>query len=248
MSKRFLCYETDDADQGKVNVDNYGVLSKGATIPSLTGNSANKQLVTDGDGNVKWEDRLCYKGEGYTVVLDSSQFTGAYTYGQNYGYSYNGQNYIVAAIKDEYAEQIPLLVMFSPGAELFPVGAKCKVTFDDTIYNCEIVEDAEHCWHIGNMSICQPSNYPDTGEPFCFEFGVPGFNLSIPGEYNGSGSYVYTLHGLKIEMVSETVVPIDPKWLPVVDSVTLNSSTASSTKKFRITVDDSGTISATEVT
>ena len=34
MSKRFLCYETDDADQGTVNVDEHGVLAKGSTIPS----------------------------------------------------------------------------------------------------------------------------------------------------------------------------------------------------------------------
>ena len=32
------------------------------------------------------------------------------------------------------------------------------------------------------------------------------------------------------------------------DGLTIKSSTANSTKKFRITVDDSGTISATEVT
>ena len=222
--------------------------ASGGGLPE--GATAYQQLVTDGEGNTKWEDRLCYsyQGEEYTSVLDTSQFTHAYTIGQNSGFSYNGQSYIIAAIDDKYAEQIPLLVMFLPGAEPFPVGAKCKVTFDDTIYNCEIVEDAEYCWHIGNMSIGQPSDYPDTGEPFCFEFGIPGYNLYIPGEYKGNGIYVYTLHGLKIEMASEIVVPIDPKWLPVVDSVTLNSSTNGSSKKFKITVDDSGTISATEVT
>lgn len=218
----------------------------GGGLPS--GGTPYQQLVTDGEGNAKWEDRLCYKGEGYDVVLDSSQFTSAYTQGQNHGYSYNGQEYILATINGQYIEQIPLISMFLPGAEPFPVGAKCKVTFDDKVYNCEIVEDAEYCWHIGNMSIGYPSNYPDTGEPFCFEFGEPGYNLFIPGDYQSGGNYSYTLHGLKIEIMSETVVPIDPKWLPVVDSVTINSSTSGSSKKFKITVDDSGTISATEVT
>ena len=33
-----------------------------------------------------------------------------------------------------------------------------------------------------------------------------------------------------------------------IDSIIMKSSTADSTKKFKITVDDSGTISATEVT
>lgn len=217
---------------------------------SLVGGSDStpyQQLVTDGTGNAKWEDRLCYKEEGYDIVLDSSQFTSAYTQGQSHGYSYNGQEYILAVINEQYTAQIPLLNMFLPDAEPFPVGAKCQVIFDDTVYNCEIIEDADYCWHIGNMSIGHPSNYADTGEPFCFEWGEPGFNLYIPGEYKGGGNYLYTLHGLKIEMVSETVVPIDQKWIPEMDGLVLKSSTASSAKKFRITVNDSGTISATEV-
>lgn len=49
------------------------------------------------------------------------------------------------------------------------------------------------------------------------------------------------------------VAKIDPQYIPdtiqrVGDDVIINSSTAGSTKKFKITVDDSGTISATEVT
>ena len=40
---------------------------------------------------------------------------------------------------------------------------------------------------------------------------------------------------------------LDTKYIPAMDSVILNSSTASSSKKFKITVDDSGTISATQV-
>lgn len=43
------------------------------------------------------------------------------------------------------------------------------------------------------------------------------------------------------------VHPVDKKFIPDMDSVILNSSTANSTKKFKITVDDSGTITATEV-
>ena len=41
---------------------------------------------------------------------------------------------------------------------------------------------------------------------------------------------------------------IDEKFLPVMDSVILNSSTSGSSKKFKITVNDSGAISATEIT
>ena len=41
---------------------------------------------------------------------------------------------------------------------------------------------------------------------------------------------------------------LDEKFLPPVSGLIVKSSTADSTKKFKITVDDSGTISATEVT
>lgn len=44
------------------------------------------------------------------------------------------------------------------------------------------------------------------------------------------------------------IKPIDEKFIPEMSNVILKSSTADSTKRFRITVDDSGTISATEVT
>ena len=44
------------------------------------------------------------------------------------------------------------------------------------------------------------------------------------------------------------IKPIDEKFIPEMSNVILKSSTADSTKKFKITVDDSGTISATEVT
>ena len=41
---------------------------------------------------------------------------------------------------------------------------------------------------------------------------------------------------------------LDEKFLPPVSGLIVKSSTANSTKKFKITVDDSGTISATEIT
>ena len=47
---------------------------------------------------------------------------------------------------------------------------------------------------------------------------------------------------------AETIKTLDAKYIPEMGSITLLSSTADSTKKFKITVDDSGTIKATEVT
>ena len=55
--RKFLCYDTNDAASGKITVNSNGVLSPNATVPSTNG-TAYQQLVTDGDGNAKWEDRL----------------------------------------------------------------------------------------------------------------------------------------------------------------------------------------------
>ena len=49
------------------------------------------------------------------------------------------------------------------------------------------------------------------------------------------------------KLIKETITPMSTDFLPVVDEVIISSSTPDSTKKFRITVDDSGTIKATEV-
>ena len=57
-----------------------------------------------------------------------------------------------------------------------------------------------------------------------------------------------TSHTIKVMRQQETITPMSTDFLPVVDDIIISSSTADSTKKFKITVDDSGTISATEVT
>lgn len=57
--RKFLCYDTNDAASGKINVSPNGVLRPNSTVPATNG-SAYQQLVTDGSGNTKWEDRLAY--------------------------------------------------------------------------------------------------------------------------------------------------------------------------------------------
>ena len=57
--KKFLCYDTNDAASGRVNVSANGVLKPNATVPSTNG-TPYQYLVTDGEGNAKWEDRLAY--------------------------------------------------------------------------------------------------------------------------------------------------------------------------------------------
>ena len=71
--KKFLCYDTNDAASGKINVDNRGILKPNSTVPS--GSTPYQQLVTDGDGNTRWDDRLAYEyteWKDFTLSLDST--------------------------------------------------------------------------------------------------------------------------------------------------------------------------------
>ena len=70
--KKFLCYDTNDAASGKINVSANGVLKPNSTVPST--NVANQQLVTDEDGNVKWEDRLAYDGNRLVIGNGGAHF------------------------------------------------------------------------------------------------------------------------------------------------------------------------------
>ena len=65
--KKFLCYDTNDAASGKINVSANSMLKPNSTVPSTNGASY-QQLITDGSGNTKWEDRLAY--EGSRLVVD----------------------------------------------------------------------------------------------------------------------------------------------------------------------------------
>ena len=59
--KKFLCYDTNDAASGKINVDSRGMLKPNSTVPS--GSTPYQQLVTDGDGNARWEDKMVVDSE-----------------------------------------------------------------------------------------------------------------------------------------------------------------------------------------
>ena len=64
--KKFLCYDTNDVASEKINVSANGVLKPNSTVPSTNG-AVYQQLVTDGEGGVKWEDRLAYEGSRLAV-------------------------------------------------------------------------------------------------------------------------------------------------------------------------------------
>ena len=214
--RKFLCYDTNDAASGKIGVNSNGVLSPNATVPSTNG-AAYQQLVTDGDGNTKWEDRLGYKRNADTIlwsendVLFSNYNDGIYSGGLDWS-SDNPKN---------------------PGVDYL------IVEFDDAVYKL-----ANRGYGYGNEHLVSNSN-DDTGEPLFIKFFLDPDSGMIA--YRIYTNIVGESHNVKVYYESEQYIAIPEQYIPVMSSVTLKSSTASSSKKFKITVDDSGTITATEV-
>ena len=122
----------------------------------------------------------------------------------------------------------------------FTKGQKYTVSFNGEMYKCETKGPFEPYGGIGNMSVYNEGE-EDTGEPFYFLTDIEG-NLLL----RWKESYGKTV-SIIIYSESEKPFPIDEKFIPEMSSVTLKSSTSGSSKKFKITVNDSGTITATEV-
>ena len=119
-------------------------------------------------------------------------------------------------------------------------GKTYKVSWDGTEYEC-IGSVFNSIPFLGNLSIMGAGG--DTGEPFIYVY-----NTSLH-----SGGFDTTdtsaSHTISVKTTEEIVTPMAVEFLPSeVNELIMNSSTTDSTKKFKITVDDSGAISATEVT
>lgn len=117
-----------------------------------------------------------------------------------------------------------------------------KVILDGTVYLC-VAKEKYGMVVIGNPSITGMDFGDNNGEPFYIS---PVEQVIVT---NLAGS----THRVGVFGVSTTVVPLDEKYIPssiqrVGYDVILNSSTEGSEKKFRITVDDTGTLTATDVT
>ena len=137
--KKFLCYDTNDAASGKIEVDNRGVLKPNSTVPSVD-DALYKSLVTDGEGNVKWEDRLAYETVGEAKYLDKKTLT----------FSNAGGNMKASSFTETLA---------------ISAGDTVTVTWDGVLYTC-IVDDTMRTLAFGNMGIIGAGE--DTGEPFLF--------------------------------------------------------------------------------
>ena len=138
-------------------------------------------------------------------------------------------------------------------------GKKYRIKDDTRIYVCKAYRTAEYAYYniIGNAALVSDhlqlvsdghgNPIPNTGEDWAYVTYDTSLSSSMFAKTKDYKQYE------KLYEVTETIKTLDPVLLPptiqrVGDDVILNSSTAGSTKKFKITVDDTGAISATEVT
>lgn len=136
---------------------------------------------------------------------------------------------------------------------------KYRIEGDTQIYTCRGYRTANNRYRdvIGNAALVsncigivddgQGGPIPDTGEDWAY---VTDRSSNTSSMFAKTKNYKA---GNSFYEVTETIKTLDPMFLPPIiqrvgDDVIINSSTAGSTKKFKITVDDAGTISATEVT
>lgn len=217
--KKFLCYDTNDATSGKINVDNRGMLKPNSTVPSTNG-AANQYLVTDGNGNTKWENRLAYDDSKIVVNIgDSTQFV-------------------------KVADEIPSWAS---------VDSPMKVWLSSGISGTTNPEEYRDYGN-GSFFISEnfvffnsTDNFEDEGDVFP-EKGVY-FASTLDGFYvTGIASADSDTPEITWDGNAGEIKKIDKKFIPSeLNEVILPSSTSGSSKKFKITVDDAGTISAMEV-
>ena len=199
---------------------------------SLTGGGEGKAyqyVVTDGEGNVKWEDRLAY---------DDSKLVAEASYGMKY-----------VKVADEIPSwasvDAPMKVWVSDGTDEVKNPEKDYTDLGNGSFQAMFLV---FCIATDNFEVNLEVN--DSGFAVTFpEKGV--YFVDVPAQYYVSGIASADSDTPEITWDGniETIKTIDPKYIPSeLNEIVLPSSTSGSSKKFKITVDDSGTISATEVT
>ena len=225
--KKFLCYDTNDAASGKINVDNRGMLRPNSTVPSNSG-APYQQLVTGRDGSVKWEDRLVYEGSSKLVV---------------------GLNGGMQAVK--VADKVPSWMSVDAPTKIWTSdGENVTATIENNVgYDNGSFRIYAMVFAITEDNSVIRIHEDDEG---CYTFPEKGVYFLV----NSDGSYVSGIASADSDTPEitwdgnvEFTKTIDPKYIPSeLNEVILPSSTSGSSKKFKITVDDTGTISATEYT
>ncbi len=131
------------------------------------------------------------------------------------------------------------------------VGRNENVAVNGTAANVILLGNTSIDTDLPNFGI----SVEDTGEPFLYSiissqnFAEPFQRFIITLDYQKDNGIVNTTVPLKITGPVATPNKLPEEFFPdSVDGVVIRSSTEGSTKKFKLTIDDSGTITATEVT
>lgn len=187
----------------------------------VNGGEPYKSLVTDGEGGVKWADRLAY--DDSRLVVDSG----------------SGSKFV------KVADEVPSWASMDASIKVW------NNSGDNPTVSPESFID------LGNGSF-GVSEYAFIITTDNIEFELIGMVFPEKGVYFISADETYTagiasadsnMPEIMWDGNIETIKTIDPKYIPSeLNEIVLPSSTSGSSKKFKITIDDSGTISATEVT
>lgn len=217
MSNKIPCggFYLDDM----LNVNDSGELS-------IKGGAPYQQLVTDENGNTRWENKMIVDSELSDTstnpvqnrvvksALDAKPDVYAVTF------TMNGMTGETSA--DKTFDEIK--TAYSSGMFMF---AKCVVSFEDM----NLIR--------GVSATC---NYRPSDNTIIFTFGF--------GEGVSGGIRSVTIGSISIDSNNNVVIQDKASAISTLVSggIVLKSETSGSTKKFAISVDDSGTISTTEVT
>ena len=204
------------------------------------GAGAYQQLVTNANGEKKWEDRTHYLGEKRTLVFPE--------------YTYTGQSFSIISSGGAWTQALS-------------AGQKYAVIYNGTEYT-GIVKWNEIIYTnvVGNESLNSLGN--DTGEPFFFNNTKPNQECFLFFDTNGE-------HTISVYLVEDEIHPINEEYIPTtvpvvptaavgqtiaVKSVDENDKptewetidpwtiTSPNGTQFKLTIDDEGILSATELT
>lgn len=194
MSKRFLCYNTEDAKVGKVNVNQHGCLE-----PIFYEEESKAYFVKKLLCNAKEPSDRGY----YTTAITDEAFMNGLVAGETYCVSIDGVEY-------------------------------------------------EDVAKLNNPTTTLGNYYLSNG--MASDNGLPFYITAYPNPATVDGVATYGNIITKTNNVTvsvyqktTTVHTFDEKFVPELSHIVLKSSTANSTKKFKVVVDDSGKLSATEI-
>lgn len=194
----------------------------------VNGGEPYKSLVTDGKGGVKWGDRLAYE-DSFSINWDGD------TSGR-----------IVASVVPEKPDSKLVKISDMTNSMESFIGWTVKITdWDPFVISSNSIEAiTEKAFSI----LVYGSNFLFVvGEDnTVIEYDEDMYTFPEKGIYSlfilSDNSFVESLSYNSVKKINQKFIPSE------LNELILPSSTSGSSKKFKITVDDSGAISATEVT